>query len=242
MSDPEPLLAIDTATDTASVALYDASDIRAEYTWHAAGRHSQSLMPHVDWLLAQCGLCPADLGAIAVALGPGAYTGLRVGVATAKGLALALSIPLLGVPTPDVLAYPHRRLTLTVQPVLDARRGEFATARYRTRRGRWTRLDEFHLVTLAELCAEVTPRTLLCGEYPPAVADALRERWGQQVLFASPAENLRRAGVLAELAWARARAGQFDDPDALEPIYLRRPAVTEGGRMKAEGGRRKDEG
>ncbi len=225
----QPLLAIDTATDTASVALVrETGDIWAEYTWHAVGRHSQSLMPHVDWLLAQCGLRPADLGAVAVAIGPGAYSGLRVGLATARGLALALDLPLLGVPTLDVLAYPHRRLPLIVQPLLDAQRGELATARYRTRRDRWTRLDEFRLLTLDEVCAGVERRTLFCGEYPPAVADALRQRLGPQALFASPAENLRRAGYLAELAWARWQAGQSDDLEALEPIYLRRPPVAEG--------------
>jgi len=225
----QPLLAIDTATDTASVALVgETGGIWAEYTWHAAGRHSQSLMPHVDWLLAQCGLRPANLGAVAVAIGPGAYSGLRVGLATARGLALALDLPLLGVPTLDVLAYPHRRLPLIVQPLLNAQRGEFATARYRTRRGRWTRLDEFRLLTLDEVCAGVERRTLFCGEYPPAVADALRQRLGPQALFASPAENLRRAGHLAELARARWQAGQSDDPEALEPIYLRRPPVAEG--------------
>jgi len=218
-----PLLAIDTATDSASVAVYTDASIQAEYTWLTGGQHSQTLMPHVNRLLTQCDLRPADLGAIAVITGPGSYNGLRVGVATAKGLALALSIPLLGVPTLDVLAYPHRRLTLTVQPLLDARRGQFATARYRTRRGRWARLDEFHLATLDEICEGVTRRTLFCGEYPPVVADALCERLGKQALFASPADTLRRAGVLAELAWERWQAGGSDDPDALEPIYLRRP-------------------
>jgi tRNA threonylcarbamoyladenosine biosynthesis protein TsaB len=183
-------------------------------------------MPHVDRLLDQCNLRPADLGAVAVALGPGSYNGLRVGMSTAKGLALALDIPLLGVPTLDVLAYPHRRARLTVQPLLDARRKQFATARYRTWRGRWKRLDDIRLATLDEICEGVGRRTLFCGEFASKVADALRERLGKQALFASPAENLRRAGYLAELAWERWQAGESDDPDALEPIYLRRPPIT----------------
>ena len=221
-----PLLAIDTATDSASVAIYTDVVVQAEYSWLAGGQHSQTLLPHVDRLLAQCGLRPADLGAIAVALGPGSYNGLRVGVATAKGLALALDIPLLGVPTLDVLAYPHRRTSFTVQPLLDARRGEFATARYRTWRGHWNRLDDYRLATLDEICAGVERRTLFCGEFVPAVADVLRERLGRRAHFASPADGLRRAGYLAELAWEHARTGQFDNPDTLEPIYLRRPLIT----------------
>jgi tRNA threonylcarbamoyladenosine biosynthesis protein TsaB len=223
----------------ARAAHADFAGVQAEYTWLAGGQHSQTLMPHVDRLLVQCGLRPADLGAIAVALGPGSYNGLRVGVATAKGLALALDIPLLGVPTLDVLAYPHRRTAFTVQPLLDARRGEFATARYRTWRGHWNRLDDYRLATLDEICAGVERRTLFCGEFAPAVADALRERLGRRAHFASPADGLRRAGYLAELAWARwqarapfgqekghGQAGESDDPDTLEPIYLRRPLIT----------------
>jgi len=226
MIDLRPLLAIDTATNSASVALYTSTGVQAEYTWHTAGRHSQTLMPHVDRLLAQCALRPADLGAVAVTLGPGSYNGLRVGVATAKGLALALDIPLLGMPTLDVLAYPHRRTTYTVQPLLDARRGQFATARYRTRRGRWVRLDDIRLATLDEVCDGVERRTLFCGEFAPSVAEELGKRLGKQALFASPADGLRRAGYLAELAGERYRAGESDDPDDLEPLYLRRPPVA----------------
>ncbi|MBU0493295.1 MAG: tRNA (adenosine(37)-N6)-threonylcarbamoyltransferase complex dimerization subunit type 1 TsaB [Chloroflexi bacterium] len=223
------LLALDTATDTASVAVYDATGVRAEYTWHTAGRHSQSLMPHVDRLLAQCDLRPADVGAIAVTLGPGSYNGLRVGVATAKGLALALAIPLIGVPTLNLLAYPLRWTALTVQPLLDARRGEFATARYRTQRQRWARQDDARLATLDEICIGVDRRTLFCGEFAPAVTEELKQRLGSLARFASPSDSLRRAGVLAELAWARWQAHDTDDPDDLEPIYLRRPPITEPG-------------
>lgn len=226
MTASQPLLAIDTATNTASVALYTATGVQAEYTWHAAGRHSESLMPHVDRLLAQCDLRPADLSAVAVALGPGSYNGLRVGVSAAKGLALARNLPLLGVPTLDVLAYPHRWTTFTVQPLLDARRGQFATACYRTLRGRWERQDEIRLATLDEVCEGVARPTLFCGEFSARVAQALRERLGKQAHLASPADALRRAGALAELAWGRWQAGESDDPDTLEPIYLRRPPIT----------------
>ena len=198
----QPLLAIDTATDSASVAVYTESGIQAEYTWLTGGQHSQTLLPHVDRLLTQCGLRPADLGAVAVALGPGSYNGLRVGIATAKGLTLALAprIPLLGVPTLDTLAYPHRRTTGTVQPLLDARRGEFATARYRTRRGHWERLDDYRLATLDEVCAGVERRTLFCGEFAPAVADVLRERLGRRArdgLDLDAIEGAAGAGVFA---------------------------------------------
>jgi tRNA threonylcarbamoyladenosine biosynthesis protein TsaB len=113
------LLAIDTATRHASVALYREADagadapggVLAEYTWYSANRHSVQLAPTVDEMLRRQGLSAMDLTAVGVALGPGSFTGLRIGVSVAKGLCLALGIPIVGVPTLDAMAYaPRSRL------------------------------------------------------------------------------------------------------------------------------------
>ena len=103
------LLAIDTSTKLAGIALYDgARGLIAEYNWHSANRHTEELMPAVAQMMAQAGVTPRDLPAVAVALGPGSFTGLRVALAAAKGLALANGLTLLGVPTLDAVAYPHQ--------------------------------------------------------------------------------------------------------------------------------------
>src|SRR5688572_18486426 len=99
------LLALDTSTGLASVALYDGT-VRAEATWQAGRNHSAEVLPEVDRLLRRQGLGPRDLRAVAVAIGPGSYTGVRVGVALAKGFAASLRIPVVGVCTLDVLAAP----------------------------------------------------------------------------------------------------------------------------------------
>ncbi|NLX43424.1 MAG: tRNA (adenosine(37)-N6)-threonylcarbamoyltransferase complex dimerization subunit type 1 TsaB, partial [Chloroflexi bacterium] len=99
------ILAIDTATRTASIALYDASGILAEETWHSQNRHSVELMPAIQRLAERQGVKLGDLSAVAVALGPGSFTGLRIGLSAAKGLCLALDIPLIGIPTLMIAAY-----------------------------------------------------------------------------------------------------------------------------------------
>ena len=104
------LLALDTSTRLASIALYSgARGLISEYTWHSANQHTVELMPAIARMLAQAKMTPADLLAVAVALGPGSFTGLRVALAAGKGLAIARNLVLLGVPTLDVVAYPHRK-------------------------------------------------------------------------------------------------------------------------------------
>src|SRR3990172_5808575 len=101
------LLAIDTATQAASLALYDEDCVRAEVTWQSTGRHTSELMPRIVWMIEQASSAMSDLTGLAVSIGPGSFTGLRVGLAVAKGLALANDLPIVGVPTLDVIAQAH---------------------------------------------------------------------------------------------------------------------------------------
>ena len=125
------LLALDTSTRFAGIALYAADrGLIAETNWHAGMQHTVSLMPRVSWMLEAQGAQVSDLTAVAVALGPGSFTGLRVGLAAAKGLALAAGMPIIGVPTLDVTAYPHHLQPLPVIAVVQAGRGRVCWARY----------------------------------------------------------------------------------------------------------------
>ncbi len=216
------LLAIDTATAYAGLALHDGLRVRAECTWESARRHTVELLPRLTEMLEQLGLTPAHLTGLAVTRGPGSFTGLRVGLAVAKGLALTCRLPLVGVPTLDVLAAAQGRDRRPLCAVLQAGRSRLSVAFYRWRRGAWRLVTEPYLTTWPLLTAAITTPTLFCGEIDQAGADALAAL-GERAVLLPPAAGLRRPGFLAELGWRRLRRGESDDPASLTPIYLNQP-------------------
>jgi tRNA threonylcarbamoyladenosine biosynthesis protein TsaB len=219
------LLALDTSAKLAGIALYDGeAGLIAEQIWHSANRHTEELMPQVAQMLAQAGVRPAALRAVAAALGPGSFTGLRVALAAAKGLALANGLALLGVPTLDVVAYPHQRQPLSVVAIVQAGRGRVCWAPYRHGPNGWAAQTPYSLSTVAALGDAISSPTLFAGELLPATRATLAERLRDLAHFLPPALSLRRAGYLAEIAWGRYVAGQADDLATLCPIYLHQPA------------------
>lgn len=213
------LLALDTSTAIASIALYDGS-ISAEMTWYSGRNHSVELLAQTANLMRLRRVEPEQLTGIAAATGPGSYTGLRVGLAAAKGLCLALKVPIIGVCTLDVLAEPHRGERLPVRPVLDAGRRRYATALYSVRDGVYRRVTDIEGLRFAEIVAGIREETLLCGDL---------EEWrpgdgtnNPLVRTASPASSFRRAGYLAEIAWRMFQAGEVQDPKQVEAFYLGR--------------------
>jgi tRNA threonylcarbamoyladenosine biosynthesis protein TsaB len=219
------LLAIDTATRVPSLALYDGERVVAEETWRLANGHTVELVPGLVHMLERQKVSPSELRGIAVALGPGSFTGLRIGLGVAKGLALTLAVPLVGIPTLDILVYAQARKRGSLCAVLEAGRGRVCAAFYRWRRNQWQRQGDYLLTTLDELCVNIEAQTLFCGEIDAQATALLRERLGERAVVASPASSLRRAGYLAELGWQRLERGEVDDPAALTPIYLRHPPI-----------------
>ena len=224
------LLAIDTSTKQAGIALYDgARGLIAEYNWHSANRHTEELMPAVAQMLAQASAKPSGLRAMAVALGPGSFTGLRVGLAAAKGLALANDLTLLGIPTLDTVAYPHQAQPVPVVAVLQAGRGRVYWAPYAHGPGGWAAQEPPRLSTVPELANTVVRPLMFVGEVSTADRETLISWAGRaRANFLPSALSLRRAGYLAELGWRRFDAGEADDPAALSPIYLQQPDGTTG--------------
>ncbi len=220
------LLALDTASRQASVALYDERGIRAETSWHSADNQSVELMPRVTEMLAQQGVDPAGLRAVAVAIGPGSFTGLRIGLSVAKGLAVGRGIPVLGVPTLDALAQALVGQRLPLRAVLNIGRGRYAVADYRLGRDQWHRASKDRLATPAEVVA-IRERTLFAGEIDAALRQAIMEALDGAAVLMPPSAQLRRAGYLAELGWQRLQRGERDDPATLAPIYLHSQPVGE---------------
>lgn len=220
-------LAIDTSTDTASLALLQDGAVLAELTWRCGQSHSTQLLPHLAHLLNQSNLSLQSVSGIIVAQGPGSYNGLRVGVSTAKGLAFSLGVPLVGVSTLEVEAYQQAERGLPICPVFNAGRGEIATAMYQKKGNQWRRLIAEHLTTVDTLCSQITTKTVFCGEFVPSIAAELKKRLKQKAVLLSAAAGLRRAGFLAELGLKRFEAGDYDDLVTLQPLYLRGPAITQ---------------
>jgi tRNA threonylcarbamoyladenosine biosynthesis protein TsaB len=172
--------------------------------------------------LDKTGRSAADLVALGVAIGPGSFTGLRVGLALAKGLAAARKLPLIGIPTLDFLAAaqplpsdPATRLAA----VLRAGRGRLAVCWYQVAENAWQPIAPIEVLTLPDLAKKLTAPAWVCGELDADERQSL-PGLAPQAIIASPAASLRRPGYLAELAWKRWKAGQVDDPAGLSPIYL----------------------
>ena len=214
------LLAIDSSTAWVGVGLYDevAGTIVEERVWRAGTEHGRQLMPAVDAALRAHGLGREAVGAIAVAVGPGTFNGVRVGVTTAKLLAYGLGVPIVGIDTLEVQAAVARGL---VRPLLDAARGEVVTALFRD----GVRVEEDRIASPEQLFEEPAEPTLFVGEMKAEWRTALEAIRGRAVV-ASPASCIRRPGLLAELGAARLARGEADDAATLAPVYLRQPHIT----------------
>lgn len=214
------LLALDTATRYASIALHDGTSLRAECTWESVDRHTVTLLPRVVQLLASSDLTAADLTAIGVCIGPGSYTGVRIGVAVAKGLASARKLPLVGVTTLDILVAAQPMDERPLFAIFAAGRKRLGYARYRWREGRWQAETGVQVVAWGKFAGQLELPAIVVGEIEPAGREALRPLYGR-VEIPQPARHLRRAGYLADIAWQRVRASQVDAPSALLPLYAR---------------------
>ncbi len=213
------LLALDTSSRMIGIALYDGFQVLSEYLWNSPDYHTVELAPAVADMLAKCGVKPQDLSGLAVALGPGSFTGIRVGLALAKGMAFVHHIPLVGIPTLDILAAAQPIKQVPMAAVVRAGRNRLAVGWYRLEKNRWKSNAPVQVLTIQELSERIQEPTLVCGELS-AEERRLLGRKRRMVIRATPAYSVRRPSFLAELAWQRLRLGQSDDVATLTPIYL----------------------
>lgn len=220
------LLALDTSNDYAGVALWDADGLRGEANWFAGRRHTEQLLPQVDLLLRHLGAGPDQLAALAVATGPGSWSGLRAGMSLAKAIAVGRGLPIIGIPTLDALAYGQRAQDGVVAAMIRLGRDRFGMALYDVGDGRATRRGSFQTLAANEV-ADHIGAALLIGDVP------VEARQPSSGIREAPAtEHQRRAVFVAELAWQRHLRGAHGDLVALEPIYLSSPVRTDEKREK----------
>jgi tRNA threonylcarbamoyladenosine biosynthesis protein TsaB len=218
------LLAVDTSTDWIGIALHDGVRVIGETVWRTQNAHSVELAPGVQALLERCHVQPREISLLGVALGPGSYTSLRIGLAFVKGFALTWHLPVLGEPSLDVLAAAQPVAEQPLVAVLQAGRSRLAAQWYQASDGTWRAEGAPELLTAQELSRRIEHPTLVCGELGETERRLL-QRKRKNCILASPAQSLRRPSFLAELAWVRYRAGEKDDLASLAPIYLRTPGV-----------------
>jgi tRNA threonylcarbamoyladenosine biosynthesis protein TsaB len=218
------ILALDTATEKGSLALVAADRVLMEYTLESHGTYLTRLLPGVDAILTNTGRDLADLAVVAVSLGPGNFTGLRIGLATAKTLAWSLRCPLVPVPTMEVLAaqFPHHPHPIGV--VMDAKRGEVFWGRFRCPEDQPEVLEGPLRLPVRDLPARLTPPLLLTGPGIDAHHQTLTALLPPEITWAPPEMRLPRASTLARLARHRLKLGLTAPPAQLVPTYLR-PAL-----------------
>ncbi len=216
----KPVLAIETSGPCGGVAIV-GEEVLGEVVLSSSETHSKRLLSATDYLLKRLGFKLQDLSAIAVSLGPGSFTGLRIGLATAKGLCLGAGLPLVGVGTLEALAANVYFAPYPVCPVLDARRKQVYTALYRFKDGQLEALLPPSLLSPEKLLSFIREKTLFLGDglkpYGEYLAKALREKF----IPAPPHLAHARPATVGYLGWKRILRNETNDPQSLLPIYLR---------------------
>lgn len=214
------ILAVETATLAGSVAVLDGGRVVGQSLLDIGLTHSERLIAMVDGLLRDCGWEASDLEGLAVSVGPGSFTGLRVGVATAKGLALALGLPVAAVPTLDALAWTLPFADAAVCPLLDARKGEVYLALYRWSADRMERLSDYLALSPRAAVEWLTPPVIVLGDGVSACRPFL-PRLGAGLRVAPASHSMPSAAIVGWLGHAMLESGQSVEADLLGPMYLR---------------------
>lgn len=217
------ILGIETATPQVGCAIGAHEGVRASFHVAKGRRHAESLVPGIDFIRRQAGIELSEIGAVAADVGPGLFTGLRVGVATAKAMAMTLRVPVIGVASLDLLAFPVRWTNRRIVSVVDARRGEVFYGFYRQVPGGVQRLSGHRLGTPDELCSEIQAtgeECLAVGDGALRYAESLQELTRVEIGEAGLA--FPSAASLVQLAHAQALREEFINSWELEPVYLRK--------------------
>lgn len=222
-----PILGLDTATLVSSVALASGDTLLAELTLQTKKTHSERLMPHIEEIIKLAEIDKSAIEAVAVSIGPGSFTGLRIGLGTAKALAYALNIPLVGVPTLAAMAYSCPVPGAMLAPTLDAQKGNLYVALYTWRDNELNELMAPKVLSLQEAinrCGEGRESALVMGE---AVSLYRQELTAAGIELAAPHIAMPRAGSVAVLGGRLLQQGLHQDAMSLEPLYIRRSEAEE---------------
>ena len=219
-----PILALDTATMVSSVAIAGPDKLLAEVTLQTKLTHSEVLMPHVQQVLAMTNIKKTELDAIAVSVGPGSFTGLRIGLAAAKSMAYALGIPIVGVSTLEAMAWHYPVPGIYTLCVLDAQKGDVYAGLYSWQQEAVHLVKPVEVMPFAEVidfCQTLDRPVVIIGDIAQK-KQALIRAAGSNIIAAQPHMIMPRAANVAMLAQKKLAAGRTDEVMTLEPLYIRR--------------------
>jgi tRNA threonylcarbamoyladenosine biosynthesis protein TsaB len=220
------ILAINTSSFQFSLALLDKDGtLRAEHVMAGGAGRFAGMFPALENLLSALESSIGDVSALAVAIGPGSFTGLRVGLAAAKGFAHALKAPLVGISSLEALACQLAGASAVIAPILDARRGEVFTAPFTPGLSYPERLADDTCLSFDELPSFYTSPVIYIGNDYPRQMPLIRNRLRDSATLAPPHLWNLRASAVGSLGLRRLHAGDYDDPEALAPLYLRAPDI-----------------
>jgi len=216
------VLALETSTSQGSAALLDETEVLAEVTMSPGLTHSRTLLPGVEQILADNKMTVTDLDLIAVTIGPGSFTGLRIGLSAAKGLAWSAGKPLVGAPSLDVMVRNLSPSSLQVCPLIDARKNEVYTALYKfTSTGAVERRSEYKVLSPEKLTELITVGTIFFGDGARTWGSFLTESLGALYQRAPEVQDFPRASHLGRLGLALFRQGAESNPASILPLYIR---------------------
>jgi tRNA threonylcarbamoyladenosine biosynthesis protein TsaB len=215
------ILGIETATMTGGVALLNEKRLISEYTLNVRTTHTARLMPVIDQILRDSSIDKSEIDGIAISTGPGSFTGLRIGLATAKGLALGLSIPLLGVPTLDALARNVPFAAYQICTILDAKKKEVYASLFRYEDDALVRKMPYQVTPPSDLMAQIHEKTIFLGDAVNVYRQLIVEKLGNLAVFAPYAQRLPRSAIVAEMGLLKLKAADHLDITSAEPLYIR---------------------
>lgn len=212
------LLGVDTSTQAVGIAIYDGVQVLCEESWISRRFHTVELARAVQENLNRAGLSANDLDVLAVAIGPGSFTGLRIGLALIKGIAYTHQLPVIGIPTLDITARAVPPQKKRLAAVLQAGRKRLAVGWYQAQKGSWKSAAALENLSVDDLITRLDEPTIITGELSREVRERLQEN--ELVTLAAPTMAMRSPKYLAELAWERWKSGDVDDVLQLKPYYL----------------------
>ena len=216
------VLGINTSTLEGSVALMSDRALISEHILNVQATHSERLLPSIDRLLEEAGIDFSGIAGIAVTVGPGSFTGLRIGLASAKGLAMASSLPLVGVFTLEAMARNLPYCRYPICPLLNARKGEVYWGLYQFEGERLIQMEREAVSPPEAIANRIREKTVFLGGGAADYARRIKAVLEDRALFAPVTAGTVRASVVAEMGMERLQRGERDDPATLAPRYVRR--------------------
>jgi tRNA threonylcarbamoyladenosine biosynthesis protein TsaB len=215
------MLGIDTSTMTAGVGIVEEDQVLVDLRFDVKVTYSEILMPTIDLALKTVGMKIMDLDGFSISIGPGSFTGLRIGLSTIKGLCFATGKPLTSVPSLDALASKSLFCSHQVAPLLDAKKDQVYVAIYDTSEGELHRKSEYMAIDVEDLAKKISKRTLFVGPGAKLYQNELKNLLGEKACFTFNEQSIPSGSAVARIGLNKLLANQTEDITDLEPLYIR---------------------